>query len=184
MWKTDFYQTRSDAGKRGNLSCTFVVNVRTMHGCPGKDGIHVCSCNARSYIDLRFDECKQVSKICKRKESTKEGKKNNCGRRCWSTCPVWGRLCTKRESEWQYRLSPTGHPTQPRLGCASNWFELCLFRVKRASLPDVDSYYEYGGVLRTSLDQTQLTSLLKLGPIDLCVTRSFFFFCLLMQTVV
>ena len=80
-------------------------------------------------------------------------------------------------------LSPTGHLTQPRLGCASNWFELCLFGVKKASLPDVDSYYEFGGVLRTSLDQTQPTSLLKLEPIDLCVTR-FFFYCLpLMQTM-
>ena len=62
-------RTRSDAGKRGNLkmSCTFVVNVRTMHCCPGKDGVHMCSCNVRSYIDLRFDEHEQVTKICKRK---------------------------------------------------------------------------------------------------------------------
>ena len=72
-------------------------------------------------------------------------------------------------------MSPTGHPTQPWLGCASNWFELRLFRVKGTSLPDVDSHYESGGVLRTSLDQTQLTSLLKLGPIDHCVTLFFLF---------
>ena len=70
-----------------------------MHGCPGKDGVHMCSCNVRNYIDLRFDEHEQVTKICKRKESTKEEKKKNCGRRCWSTCPVGGRLCTKRESD-------------------------------------------------------------------------------------
>ena len=70
------------------MSCTFVVNVRTMHGCPGKDGVHMCSCNVRSYIDLRFDEHEHVTKICKRKESTKEEKKKNCGRRRWSTCPV------------------------------------------------------------------------------------------------
>ena len=54
----------------------------------------MCSCNVRSYIHLRFDEHKQVTKICKRKESTKEEKKKNCGRGRWSTCPEGGRLCT------------------------------------------------------------------------------------------
>ena len=74
-------------------------SVRTMHGCRGKDGVHMCACNVRSYIDLRFDEHEQATKICKRKESTKEEKKKNCGRRRWSTCPAGGRLCTKRESD-------------------------------------------------------------------------------------
>ena len=70
-----------------------------MHDCLGKDGLHMCSCNVRSYIDLRFDEHEEVTKICKRNVSTKEEKKKNCGRRRWSTYPVGGRLCTKRESD-------------------------------------------------------------------------------------
>ena len=54
------------------MSCTFVVNVRAMHGCPGKDGVHMCSCNVRSYIDLRFDEHKQVTKIARGKSQPRK----------------------------------------------------------------------------------------------------------------
>ena len=139
------------------LSCTFVLNVRTKHGCPGKDGVHMCSCNVRSCIDLRFDEHEQeTDEICKRKESTKLGRKEektvDGGVGAHVLKEGGCALSVSRISSTV--LSPTGHPTQPRLGCASNWFELCLFGVKKASLPDVDSYYESGSVLWTSLDQT------------------------------